>query len=420
MAKVFTAACLLAVLAAAAGADQLFLADGRSFTGTITEEKDSVLIEMPYGSLRFSRDEVLRIDRKDTPEEALAKKLAETAADDSDALVEVARWAAEHGLDRRAQELCAEVLRLRPDHAGARRQLGQTKVDNNWVGFDEAMELARSKLAAGRHDELLKDVLPGLKELAGDMTDADRLAVGELLGRTQLCAGKFADAAKTFADLGANANSPAAVRCAAIAEILNDNPDGMYVLAEPYPPTAGLLTPNETALQAGPACLAEPLVLQAALRDKAKGQIEAGGQLLSAGRMLEASDLAAARLKYTLALKAFDRADALKPRISYSYRLQIARRRIAGIRKEAEDAARKFDQAMEKLGRQELSDQAYRAMVLHLIARLEKVRENLKAILEVAKPHSAELVLEMRWAEVDLRKTEQMRQELSAEFDERR
>lgn len=416
MARPLTAGWLLAILAAAAVADQLYLTDGRTFIGNVTVEQDSVQIEMPMGSMRLPKDQVLRIEWRETPEEQLAKKLTETNAKDPGALFEVARWALDQNLKAQGRHLCQQVLQLDGEHAGARQELGQMKVAGRWTGYDEAMQLAQSWLEAGRYAELLKDLLPGLDRIAP--TPEAALAVGELQGQAQTRAGQFDAAAKTFAALAARARPPASVRYQATADVLAANRDGMYILSEPYPPMAGLLQQDRPVLPPGPASLAGPQVLAASLRDLAKKGIEAGRQLMEAARQVEPSDPSGALAKYGAALKAFDQADALCERISFSYRVEIARRKIALMRKDADEAARRFDAAMNALGQQELTAPAYRETVTQLIRHLDKVQENLTAILAVAKPFDRELVLEIKWAETDLARIRRMRQELAGELDD--
>ena len=59
------ASVILLVICDVASADELVLRDGRTFNGTVTVKDDAVLVQMPYGTLSFSRDQVLRIDIKD-------------------------------------------------------------------------------------------------------------------------------------------------------------------------------------------------------------------------------------------------------------------------------------------------------------------------------------------------------------------
>lgn len=420
MARAVVSTCLLGLLATGALADRLILVDGRTFTGTVMVEEETVLIVLPYGSLRFAKEKVARIERRDTPQVELAKKLAATRADDIDGLFQVAEWAAQNQLAEQADKIFARVIDLDANHPGARRWLGYVRIDKNWRRFDRAMELARSMLEAGEYRALLGHVLSDLELAARHRAKEKVPLVRELLGQAQIRGGKFSAAAATFQDLADKGAAPASFRHAAIAAILKAHPDGMYVLTEPYPPAAGLLRKDEPRLKSGPTSLRDPMALQAAMHETAKNYIKAARKMMQEAQALDATDPDAARSKYLAAGRVFDKADSLvpgPPPISRSYRIEIVRRRIASLRKDSAAGARKFDKEMDTLGRRALSPAAYRNKMQRLIWLLDKVRGNLKKIPKIAEPYSRELILEVKWAQFDLRKMDQMRRVLTEELD---
>ncbi len=191
----------------------------------------------------------------------------------------------------------------------------------------------------------------------------------------------------------------------------------MYVLSEPYPPESALLGSSAKTVPAGPASLATPLVLEAALREKAKGEIKSGRNTMDAATKLERTDPDGALTKYVQAAKSFDRADAMVPDIARSYRIEIARRRIAAVRKDADADAQKFDAEMNTLGKKDMTAAVYRSTVLRLMHNIDSVRESLKGVIDIAKPYPRELVLEVEWAQQDLKKIEAMRVILASELD---
>jgi hypothetical protein len=414
MIKRLAALLLLGLLATAVRADRLVLLDGRSFTGTVTIERDTVLIEMGYGTLEFSRDQVAHIDFADTPEVKLAARLAGIDRDDPGELYQVALWAKQNDLPRQAEDLYQQVLQLDTDHAGARRALGFVHADGRWRTFEKALELTRGKLEAGHTAALLTDLLPKLSAAAStpeQQHEADRLAA-----HARLRDGRFSAAAASFRTLSENSEAPRSARYEAIADVLDDNPDGMYMLTESYPPQAGLLGDPGGVLTPGPASLADPLVLQAALRDQAVVEIGRGRELMAEAQKLSASDAEAARARWFRASRAFDRADAMVEDIARSYRVELARQRIAQLRHSIEDDARQFDQTLNTLGRQDLSPQQYHALVRRMIRRLDTVRGDLRTILDLTEPYPRELILEAQWAQADLEKIESMRQTLADEL----
>jgi hypothetical protein len=424
MVRAALAGCLIAALASVAAADKLVLTDGRVFVGTVSVEEDTVQISVPYGELRFPKIDVERIEIMDTPEQEFRKKLADTALSDPNALYELAQWAAGKGLSRQAGDLYGLILKLKCDHVGAHKALGHIHIGKSWLGFDAAMEQARGKLEAGSYAVLLEEILPALKAAAPTRRQA--FQVMDLLGGTQLRSGQFNRAEATFGELAEaakKADPPAgdlATRSAMIAEILHANPDGMYILRDAYPPAAALLGTAQAHVMPGPASLATPLVLEAALRDEAKKEIEAGRKFLDEAQKLAATDPDSANLKYAQADQCFQRADAMIPDIARAHRVDISRRKIAAMRKDADADARDFDEQMAKLGVKDMAPQAYNTMLQRLIHHLDSTRDDLKRIIELAQAYPKELVLELKWAELDLTKIDNMRKILVTELDGRK
>jgi len=190
MHRVLSATLLLGLITATCPADLLVLNDGRTFTGQVSEDGDKVSIVLPYGTLRFQRSEIDRIDRKKTPSEQLNSRLAEIRQDNITSLYRTASWARTQGLTDKADEICRQVLKLAPDHARARADLGQLKIDGDWQPLSKGLELARSKLAAGKHTQVDANMLADLQ--AATRCEADELVVGEIKGLVELRSGEFA------------------------------------------------------------------------------------------------------------------------------------------------------------------------------------------------------------------------------------
>ncbi|MFP4140954.1 MAG: tetratricopeptide repeat protein [Planctomycetota bacterium] len=415
MHRVLSATLLLGLIAATCPADLLVLNDGRTFTGQVSEDGDQVSIILPYGTLRFQRSEIARIDRKKTPSEQLNSRLAEIRQDNISSLYRTASWARAQGLTDKADEICRQVLKLAPDHARARADLGQLKINDDWQPLSKGLELARSKLAAGKHSQVDANMLADLQ--AATRCEADELAVGEIKGLVELRSGEFAQARKTFSTIAEDAEGPRAHRLKTIAGILEDNDDGMYVLSKPYPASSSLVSGDDTPhLSAGPASLKLPLTLQAALRDAAKKHIDAGEKQMAEARKAEQTDPETAQGIYKKAVRQFDLADALVPKISRTYRVEIARRRIKSIRNDIDMDAKQFDAMRKKLGTKTLTARQYRTLVLKLVHRLNNVRDGLSDILGIAKPYERDLVLELKWAQADLKKTQLLRKVLMEEL----
>lgn len=397
-------------------ADRLTLRDGRVLVGTVTEDPTQVTIQTSVGTASFRTSEVADIQHMPTPEQALNERLARIRPTDPQALYELAQWADQQGLRKQSANLHRQVLLLSHDHPGARKALGYIRVDAQWMEFAPALEIARAKIAASPTDaamDALLEALAGQADTVGEVAEVRELSATLLLRR-----GKFAQAKDAFAALAKTASGESALRLAAIVQVLNEHPDGLYVLTEPYPPDAAILGKAKNSVPTGPASLAQPLVLQAALRDKAKVSIEAGRKLLQQGRGAEPTEPESARRTYLLAVREFDNADAVVAGIARGDKIEVARRQIAMLRKDADDQAAKFDAELAALGKQALPPQAYASRVARMMNNLTTVRGDLDMILKLAKPYPLELVLDIRWAELDNQKITSMlatlKQELNA------
>ena len=412
-------AFVIAASCAAVSADVVVLEDGRTLTGKVTVEGDQVTVVLSYATLRFPRSRVQSIERKQTPQEELATRLAKADATSADSLAEVAAWADDNGLAREADQIYAKVIELDPDHAAAREGLGYVKIEGTWRTFDKALEVARSKLLAGpdKNGSLTRTLLPTLDRIA--RTPAQRISVRDLTGQALLMSAEFAKAQTVYTKLSQDnaVPRPRAMRYAAVAEILANNSDGMYVLTSAYPGTASLTGSRDKAVGPGLASLARPLVLEAALRDTAKKHILLAEKHMGAAAKVEATDPDAADARYAQALRALDTADAISPGRTLSYRVEIARRRIGTLRKAVDASARSFDAHRNQLGRKDLNIKEYRTLVLRLLHELDSLREDLQAILKLTEPHPRELVLEQKWAETDLRKVVALRKVLTEELN---
>ena len=411
MARMLRTLSLALALCAPALADQLVMRDGRVLTGKITAYENSVTIVMEHGTMSFPRSQVASIDLKDTPAEQFTKRLADIKGSDTDAMCALADWAVANGLKVQADTLYQQTLKISPDHKGARKALGFVMIDKQWRTLDEGLEMARNKLEAGRYEALLTEVLPALEDVAPQQWPAIR----ELQAQACLRKKDFAVAAQTYRELAKKSSAPAAQKFSTIADLLSDNRDGMYVLTEDYPPEAKLV--GKKFIPAGPASLADPLVLEAALRDRARKELATGRAHLEDGIKVEPTDPDAAAGKYLQAAKAFDRADALVPQIALSHRVEIARRRISAIRKDSVVDAAGFDKKLEDMGKADLTQQAYRQSINQMVRHLDNVRDNLKNVLDIAKPFPTDLVMEIKWAQQDLKKVEAMRLILVGELN---
>lgn len=403
------------VLSVSASGDRIVLKDGRVFEGTVTESEEKVLIEMDYGTISVSASEIENIERGPTPADLLEARLSDIDRTDPDALLNLAVWAKDNGLDRRAEKIFKEVLDLDSSHSGAHRLLGHVNADGRWMELPDAIQLAQGKLEAGKYGALLKELLPAIKEAAKD--PKHKLQVMYIEAHCLLRGKQFDRARQCFEQLAKESSTPDSVRYAAVVEILKAHPKGMYVLTDVYPPTAMLLGSPGAIIEPGPASLARPEVLAAALRDHAKAAIKKGSELMVEGKKSEPVEPEAAKAKYALAGKCFDQADAIVPDIARSWRVEIARRRIAMITKDMNVQAGKFDALKASLGQRDMSPAAYEDLIVNMLRSLKRVRADLKDILELAGPFERELVLEITDATLHLQRVKTLTELLKRELN---
>lgn len=409
----FLVAGLLA-LPLAALADKAFLTDGRTISGSVRVDDNSVTISSRGQSQQFPRSQVARIDLGDSREAEFSRKLQETPSNDAQAMFALAQLAAENGLKPQADAIYTRVLNIDSNHVGARQALGYVRIDGAWLSLGRALELARGKLESGDYSTLRKHLLPALEAVA---TGSQAWEVKELAGLTQIRSRDFASATKTFSELSDKNPGLAGAKYEALASILKENADGMYVITEPYPPASELLGKTEGTIKPGPTSLARPEVLQAALRDCAKKLTDAGRTEMELAGKLEASDPNSASAALAKAGAMFDKADILVPDISRSYRVEIARRRITRLRREADTEVAKFDKEIAALGKKAATPDQYHEMVTRMIQDLDGVRDNILAILILARSYPRELIIEITMAETNLKKIDSMRKILVDELD---
>jgi len=410
-----SAGCVILAPAPRAIADSVTLTDGKTIPGLIRETPEGlIIIESASGTFKFTPDQVARIDRSDTLAE-FREVLKTTSRDDPASMLAAAEWAERHYLRKESQQLYSDVIRLQPDNSAARNALGHMKISGQWLAFDQCMALARKDLAAGSSEHLLAGLLPELERIAARRGGLREVL--ELRGRIQARAKDFTEAAKTFRHLSTISPRPESYKYAALADILEKSPDGMYVLKDSYPPGAALLGGKDKAVPPGPASLADPLILQAALWERAKADVNQGRKMLEQARDADPAAPDAARSALSAASDAFIRADALVPEIARNYRVEIVRMLIAIILRRADADAVMFDEMLAGAAGQDVSTGQYRDSVNRLIHHAENIIADMREIMEIAKPYSQELAIEVKLAELDLKKVESIRTILLEEIN---
>jgi len=285
------------------------------------------------------------------------------------------------------------------------------------MDFADAVDFASRRLQYGLHRSVIEDILPILESKAKGPQQTE--AVMEIRARAMLQDEQFQEAAREFGELAIRTQDAHAFRYESAAKILRDNPDGMYILNNSYPPEYVLLDISDGLIGPGPVSLAEPVALEAALHEIASREIDTARRLIREARNLESIDARSARGLTAEAIEALDRADAIVPSIARSYRVELTRRRITAIRNRIDAQAQEFDNQVSTLGSLDMSPYTFRDKIRSLIQMLDSIRDNLNEVVRIANPYQRDLVLELSWAKGDLGRVSEMRQELTDALDAR-
>ena len=156
-ARVFVCAALVAGLPLAA--DDVYLRNGNSFEGVVTQSTGSeVLILLPFGSLSLPRSSVLRIEKSATDQATYFERFDELVSSETAQAadwLELARWARTRGLDHSASEAAQRAALLEPDLEGLEpilRGLGYVLDEEigRWLPYEDFMRRRGFVFEAGR------------------------------------------------------------------------------------------------------------------------------------------------------------------------------------------------------------------------------------------------------------------------------
>ena len=135
-------------IAGVAVADVVHLKDGRKFEGEIvSDDGTKVTVKTRFGEVTVERSKVARIEKKKTPEQEYRDRRKAIAANDADALYELAQWCRKAGFKKEEKALYGEILAIDSQHDGANAAVGNVKHGDRWVTPEE-----KKRLEAGAED----------------------------------------------------------------------------------------------------------------------------------------------------------------------------------------------------------------------------------------------------------------------------
>lgn len=143
MIRFATGALVVLAAAAAAWGDEVQLTNGRKLEGIIIADRKQptkVVLEVGAGIVVLDSKEVSSVAKGRTLlheyyERWDGVKESRKARDFHDLAV----WAREGKLVKFVRPLCEKAIALEPDHAGARKDLGYSRVGGKWLTHEEAM-----------------------------------------------------------------------------------------------------------------------------------------------------------------------------------------------------------------------------------------------------------------------------------------
>lgn len=145
---------LVLCIAGNATADILHLTNGGKLEGRITKEKNGYRIVTGTTESLVPFDRVSRLEKKSLPEEEYLERLSEVGDDDVMGHYVLGLWCKESRLREKATMHFQTVLRLEPDHEGARRALGFIQDGKEWVTREEYMRRQGKVIYKGQWVEI--------------------------------------------------------------------------------------------------------------------------------------------------------------------------------------------------------------------------------------------------------------------------
>lgn len=123
-------------------ADEIWLTNGNRLEGKYQQlDGERAEIQLSFGTMVLPLERIDRVVPAATLAEEVAELLAQLPANDAQSRYEIARWCRDQGDYTLAHRLLEETLKVDPDHAAARRDLGFHLEDGRWVTEEELHQL---------------------------------------------------------------------------------------------------------------------------------------------------------------------------------------------------------------------------------------------------------------------------------------
>lgn len=157
-------ALALALLPAAALADEVYLRGGGQVTGQIVEQAaTAVKVDVGAGVVTVPMSSVSRIETGSSPLHQYRDRAAEISPADAAAWRDLGLWATSQSLATQARECFLKVIAIDPNDAIANHALGRVQLDGRWVSQEEAyraqgyVEFEREWMLPAERDLILQE-----------------------------------------------------------------------------------------------------------------------------------------------------------------------------------------------------------------------------------------------------------------------
>lgn len=132
-------------------ADILRLKSGIELEGIVKRQEGKIILERDGLTIKFAPKDVQEIIEQRAPLQELRERMtALKDTKDANKLYELAQWAQQHNLSHSARQLLKRVIKLAPNHHGARTQLGFQLYKGKWMTQEELLKAKGFTFFQGR------------------------------------------------------------------------------------------------------------------------------------------------------------------------------------------------------------------------------------------------------------------------------
>ena len=114
-------------------ADVVVLKNGGKIEGRVVEKGTVIEVHVGAGKTVVPKSEIARIQRGAVTTDEYEKRKGALRPDDAEGLYQLGLWCRKSGLADQADAAFADVMKLKPNHPGAREALGFSLVNGRWI-----------------------------------------------------------------------------------------------------------------------------------------------------------------------------------------------------------------------------------------------------------------------------------------------